>query len=216
MRLSHKYKFIFFCNPKTGSESVRKILNPYSDMAGTAYLERTASNPFYSHITPIETKIIFEKAGWDFGSYHKFVCVRNPWARLVSLYEMILRLEKSPDKFPDFTDWIYTIKPDSTGGGGEDWQRWRKYGAYSLDNFCKDDSGELLVNKIIRLEDMNRDLIPYLTTLNLPNIGDFIVPHINVSKVRDHYTQYYNKETELHVGELYRFDVNEFGYKFGD
>jgi hypothetical protein len=142
--------------------------------------------------------------------------VRNPWARLVSLYEMILRLEKSPDKFVSFSEWLYTIKIDGTGGGGEDWQRWRKYGTYSLGNFCRGDSGELLVDKVIRLEDINRDLLPYLKSFNLPNIENFDVPHVNKSIVRQHYTQYYDEKTLLHVDQLYQSDISEFGYKFSE
>jgi len=216
MRISHKYKFIFFCNPKTGSESVRKILNPYSDIIGTGFRIRTRENPFYSHITPKETLIIFNEAGWDFDSYQKFVFVRNPWVRLVSLYEMIRQQETYSDNFPGFTEWLYTIKPDGTGGGGEDWQRWRKYGSYSLENFCKGESGEIMVDKVIRLEDIDHDLLPYLKKLNLPNIGNLFIPHINKRNNTKHYTQYYNKETELYVTKLYHYDIREFGYKFGD
>ena len=92
MRISHRYRFIFFANPKTGSSSVRHFLNSYTDvMPVRDYRERTADNPFYPHITPKETRRLFEDYGWDFYGYTKFVFVRNPWDRLVSLYEHIRR-----------------------------------------------------------------------------------------------------------------------------
>ncbi len=54
MRISHRHRFVFFSNPKTGSESVRSLLDPYSDICGVPMWEMTAENPFYSHISPRE------------------------------------------------------------------------------------------------------------------------------------------------------------------
>ena len=213
MRISHKYNFIFFANPKTGSSSVRQFLNPYADVVPVLnYLKRTPANPFYPHITPQETRELFAAFGWDFYGYNKFVFVRNPWARLVSLYEHVMR---NPDNRMEFTEWLYTIKPFGEGGGGEDWQRWRKYGAYSIEHYIKDDAGNILVDKVIRLEDIQKELRPFLMALGLPDVKQAKLNHSNKRKSSTHYTRYYNEETREYVRELYRYDIINYGYAFG-
>lgn len=212
MRISHKYKFIFFANPKTGSSSVRQFLDPYTDVQPVKnYLERTPANPFYPHITPQETRELFDAFGWDFYSYNKFVFVRNPWARLVSLYEHIRR--DAPMQL-GFTEWLYTIKPSGEGGGGDDWQRWRKYGAYSIERYIKDDAGNILVDKVIRLEDIQKELRPFLLALGLPDVKQAKLNHNNKRKNPAHYTRYYNEETREYVRERYRYDIINYGYAF--
>lgn len=213
MRISHQYKFIFFANPKTGSSSVRQFLNPYTDVHPVKnYLERTPENPFYPHITPQETSALFEDFGWDFYAYQKFTFVRNPWDRLVSLYEHVMR--NPVNKMP-FTEWLYTIQPNGKGGGGEDFQRWRKYGAYSIEHYIKDDRGNILVDKVIRLEDIQKALKPFLLALGLPNVMQAKLNHSNKQKKPKHYSAYYNAETRAYVGERYRYDIVNYGYTFG-
>ncbi len=212
MRISHQYKFIFFANPKTASSSVRQFLNPYTDVQPVLnYLKRTADNPFYPHITPQETKLIFEKKGWDFNSYTKFVFVRNPWARLVSLYEHIIR---NPKNKIAFDHWLTTTQPSGIGGGGEDHQRWRKYGAYSIEHYIKDNAGNILVDKVIRLEDIQKELRPFLVALGLPDVKNAKLNHSNKRKGKQHYSSYYNEDTQALVRERYRYDIVNYGYHF--
>ena len=106
MRISHKHKFIFFCNPKTGSDSFREMLNPYSEIKVNNNSKiQGEKNPFYTHISPIETKKIFKNLGWDYDDYYKVVCTRNPFNKLVSLYEMIYKRYPNFLK-PDFKKWV--------------------------------------------------------------------------------------------------------------
>ncbi|MEO1261268.1 MAG: sulfotransferase family 2 domain-containing protein [Bacteroidota bacterium] len=212
MRISHRYQFIFFANPKTASSSVRQFLNPYTDVQPVLnYLKRTPENPFYPHITPSETKIIFQQLGWDFNSYNKFVFVRNPWTRLVSLYEHIMR---NPANHIEFKEWLYSIKPYGIGGLGEDHQRWRKYGAYSIEHFIKDEKGNILVDKVIRFEDINKELKPFLKALGLPNVNDAKLNHSNKRKKNVPYTKYYDENAKSYVRELYWYDIVNYGYTF--
>jgi len=80
MRISHKYHFIWISNPKTGSVSYRRLLDPYSDI--------TSGNnfPFHHHTTLSKLKDVFIENEWDFDSYFKICAVRNPWNLLLSLY----------------------------------------------------------------------------------------------------------------------------------
>ncbi len=212
MRISHQYKFIFFANPKTASSSVRQFLNPYTDVHPVLnYLKRTSENPFYPHITPQETKLIFESFDWDFNSYNKFVFVRNPWARLVSLYEHIKRSDSCD---LSFQEWLYTIEPYGKGGGGEDFQCWRKYGAYSIEHYIKDEEGSILVDKVIRMEDIQKELRPFLAAMGLPGVRNASLNHSNKRKANQHYTKYYNEATKAHVAEQYRYDIVNYGYTF--
>lgn len=212
MRISHQYKFIFFANPKTGSSSVRQFLNPYTDQQPVLnYLKRTPQNLFYPHMSPEETRLVFQNLNWDFYGYQRFVFVRNPWARLVSLYEHIMRNVQHP---PAFTEWLYTIKPKGVGGGGEDHQRWRKYGSYSIEYYIKDQTGNILVDKVLRLEDIQHTLRPYLSGLGLPNINKNNLNHSNKRKNKEHYSQYYDSKAIEWVGEQYKYDIINFGYTF--
>ncbi len=212
MRISHKYKFIFFANPKTGSSSVRQFLNPYTDVQPVLnYLKRTPENPFYPHITPQETRALFKDFDWDFNSYNKFVFVRNPWARLVSLYEHVMR---NPKNEMDFNSWLYSISPNGKGGGGDEWQRWRKYGAYSIEHYIKDNQGNILVDKVIRLEDIQKELRPFLKAMGLPEVEGAKLNYNNRRKAAAHYSSYYTETTQKYVYDLYRYDILNYGYSF--
>lgn len=97
MVISHTHKFIFFSNPKTGSESVREVLSPYAEEEIVSYQEVNKMRPFYSHMSPLEVKTEFESRGLNYDEYYKFMFTRNPFERLVSLYEMIYRHDLKRD-----------------------------------------------------------------------------------------------------------------------
>lgn len=212
MRLSHQHKFIFFANPKTGSKSMRGLLNPYNEIADRRFLQTTEEEPFYTHMRPIEVREIFAKRGWPFGEYYRFVFVRNPWTRLASVYDMICRADREFNL--SFAAWLQSIKTSGEGGGGPEWQRWRRYGTYSIESFAGDDSGQLLVDDIFRLEDIQ--LVPdRLRARGIPIPPGETVPWLNRAETEQDLLRHYTPELVALVRERYAKEIAQFGYEFG-
>tara|TARA_Y100000004_G_scaffold186508_1_gene238138 strand:+ start:7263 stop:7964 length:702 start_codon:yes stop_codon:yes gene_type:complete len=96
MIISHKYKFIFVHVPKTAGTSIVQSLYPYLDLQQDVVLgghpdhehkddeQRRSRGELHKHSTAEEIK---EKVGEDiWNSYFVFGGVRNPYSRIVSLY----------------------------------------------------------------------------------------------------------------------------------
>jgi hypothetical protein len=234
LRISHRYRFVFFSNPKTGSESVRLMLDEYSDIKCVRLSERTPDFPFYDHMTPLELRAEFDKRGWDFEGYYRFTFVRNPWARLVSVYAAILdrglagRLRDTAnllsrwtfgrDRAADvagFRRWVRTVETSGRGGGGKPHHRFRRKGTWSIAAFVGDGEGDELVNEVIRLEDAAERLPALARQLGLPDPDRISLPHVNVHR-HPRYVSFYDDDTAGHVARLYADDIARFGYRFGE
>ena len=232
MRISHRYRFVFFSNPKTGSESVRALLDPYSDIVGVPMWKMTPDNPFYSHISPREVRQLFTERGWLYDDYCSFTFVRNPWARLVSLYQMIhevrggrlrrwsqragglLRPGPTHPSVAGFRDWLKTVQPDGIGGGGPPNQRWQRYGTYSLQAYAGDGQGNLLIRHVVRLEHAETELPHVLSDIGLPDAAGLVMPRVNTRRHRP-YVEYYDDPDAERVARMYADDIVRFGYTFG-
>jgi len=211
MRISHRHRFVFFSSPKTGSESVRALLDPLSDIRDVPFALTRPDFPFYSHIRPIEMRAAFSRFGWKYDDYYRFVFVRNPWLRLVSLYRYLLRSDL-PQK-PSFADWLKASRPDGTGGGGPDHVRWLKYGTYSLAAFAGDGTGRLLVDDVFRLEDI-AELPDRLRVRGIPLPPDAGVPWVNRTREPASLAKYYTPELIRLVGERYAAEIERFRYTY--
>jgi hypothetical protein len=211
MRISHRHKFVFFSSPKTGSESMRALLDPLSDVRDVQFPRATPAFPFYSHIRPIEVKAAFDRFGWRYDDYYRFVFVRNPWQRLASLYQMVRRL--NPRFGRSFGDWLRATRPYGIGGGGPDAARWLKYGTYSLDAYAGDGNGRLLVDEVFRLEDM-ASVPERLRARGIPLAAHTLVPWVNQAETAPDLGQLYTPELIELVGERYAKEIAEFGYQY--
>lgn len=213
LRISHAKKFIFFALPRTGSTSFRDALDPFSDIKSRHITEVDESFPFYHHITPKEVKKIFKSNGWDWTSYKKFCVVRNPYDRAVSLYHHYLKIKAKnlnkdllrsfrdfvlPD--PSFDSFVRRMKPD--------------YGLeISLEKFICNDSGDKLVDDIIRFENIASDGSKYLANYDI-FLNDSCFPRLNASNSRKKYEAYYNSKTRNIIEKKYYDDIHNYGYSF--
>ena len=221
MRISHRHRFVFFASPKTGSRSVRKILDPYAEIHGLPGHEVTEDSPFYNHMRPAEVRDVFRERGWDFDAYFKFVMVRSPWSRLVSLYEMCAfreggqwsRLRRQSTRHRGFREWVRTLDPEGRGAAAPGLETSViRFGTFSFMGFAGDEHGLPLVDEVIKLEEIERALPPVLERLGVPLPPR--LPKTGRGRYRGSYRAYYDDETRELVGALYAADIERFGYTF--
>ena len=212
MIICHSRRFIFFSNPKTGSETMRALLAPFAEEPVVAYRARTRERPFYPHMSPVEAEWTFDALGLAFRSYRRITCVRDPFTRLVSLYRMIADVDglwrlrrRAGLGQPDFETWLRSTRPSGRGGGGRAHQRWRRYGAWSAQHWCGD-----RISDTLRLETLAHDLPPLLDSLDIvpPTAA---LPQHNARDPVD-ISQWYSPSTSALVARRYAWDIAHFGY----
>jgi hypothetical protein len=235
MILSHKYKFIFFCNPKTGSTSIEKTLEVFQEGEAfnlglrQVYNHKTVKILFANkHIPPLMLKAWLPKQTWD--SYFKFVFVRNPWdwfvsewkyhfsPRKITMYDLLQNPKSTLRYFKNYNhrkslyekniftvedvDYLFNrlkefhcVLPDASG--------------LYQSNYVFDVNGKPIVDFIARFESLENDFNTIKQQLNI-NVK---LPHLN-STQRSDYKNYFTEESKQRVGELWKRDIEAFGYTF--
>lgn len=96
MKISASYKFAFLCNPKCGSTSVEKAINPYceSGLGGIPTLKHINAKTFKRHIRPI-----LRRAGIA-EQIETFCIIREPVERVYSWYKYQTRAVLSDASHP--------------------------------------------------------------------------------------------------------------------
>jgi Sulfotransferase family len=213
--ISHKYRCIFVEVPKTGSTSIRAILgkayiphlnlveiktlmeNSWTQLGGRTNRIRGA----LFQLIPRERKIDIGRR--QFESYFKFGFVRNPWDRVVSLYERAEPIQmKDRMSFDEFVRWIQFSSATCIHSSPHRFQ---------LDWFV-DGSGNMLADLIGRFERLEQD---WALVANKLGIAEKTLPHARENPRTRHYTEYYNAHTRDLIAQKFRVDIEYFGYEFG-
>ncbi len=185
-------------NTQSGSSSIRKLPDPYSD------IKSSAEKPYRHHVNARTLKLHFEEMGWDWSSYFKFTTVRNPWDRMVGRYHYGLKNRNSvwhdpamrAGSFPQFLadPYVSRVSPKSSG----------------LKTFAYSQDGECLVDRILKLEDITTTLPQLLRELDIPVRS---IPHENRTRHR-HYSTYYDEVNRELVRGWFLVDIEVGGYVF--
>ena len=212
--ISHKYRCIFVEVPKTGSTSVRAILGkPWKPHLDLWQIKNHMEN-YWTHVGGRTNRVleIFylalpkqrrSNAGRkQFETYFKFGFVRNPWDRIVSLYER-KEVGQLRDKmtFEQFVDWIQYSSATCIHSSPH---------RYQLDWFV-DHNGNVLADFIGKFERLDEDWAFLATKLGI----DEALPHWRANPRERHYTEYYDARTREVIANKFRIDIERFGYDFG-
>jgi len=167
--------------------------------------------PRFRHKLPFE--IIKEIGEKKFNDAFKFLFVRNPYARLVSYFHYQIKQGRQKG-CRESKKFIYGLNGVSIP---LDFNRYVEFicekmlPPYALMANYIVYKNKTIINFVGRVEQIKKDIIRLLKTLNLPINNLLKLPHINTTKHKP-YQVYYNKTTCDLVYDKYKQDFEVFGY----
>lgn len=206
MIISYAHRFIFAAIPKTGTHAVRRALREHLgpqdlEQVGLFVRKQFPWPPLaalgHGHISLAQIRpFVGEEV---FASAFKFAFVRNPFDRFVSYCAFMTREDDSFRRDPrGVMRQILRERP-------LDHLLFQPQHA-----FVTDGEGRLLTNALGRVEQMQESYDAISSRLGIPSAQ---LEKINSSERRD-YREYYDQELVDGVAELYRRDLELFGYAF--
>jgi|SaaInlStandDraft_4_1057021.scaffolds.fasta_scaffold02821_4 hypothetical protein len=147
---------------------------------------------------------ILEKYVPEWSEYNKFCVVRNPWDKTLSDYFWRVRNIKNPPSFDEYLSNLFSGK--NLNGivpmGHNNWDM------YTIND-------EVCMDNIVRFENLSSDLTEILNN-QLKIDWDGWMPNAKkINKtIRLNYREYYTKEQSLMLHDIYRKEIEHFGYKF--
>jgi chondroitin 4-sulfotransferase 11 len=200
---SDKHHFAFIHVPKTAGMSVHRALAKAAPDA----IRRIEEMPAFSdpekqrHLPARDLRDYLGEMRWK--RLFSFAFVRNPFARLVSWYNMCHERPSNrfmwfvKDQSLTFRDFI--IDPSDILG------RTR----LNQIDYISDSNGQFIVNFIGRYEQLEQDFDFICRELEFSTE----LPHVNSTKSVD-YRAYYDASTHQVVAQRFRRDIEAFGYTF--
>jgi len=225
MIVSHSRRFIFIKSAKTAGTSLEAALSNFcsgSDIVtplGDYEFNRDETGKwvhrpmnaagFEQHEWGLATKNKVGSAIWN--EYFKFSIARNPWDRVVSLFNWKVRNDASfrnragaVSRFRSQEGELMEIRRKFADFARGDWETNDRF--YIID-------GELCVDFVIRYESLSDDTLKLCRRIGVPAIE---LPRLK-SGFRPgqyHYSQYYDEATKALVAERHRNDLRLFDYRF--
>ncbi|WP_340076198.1 sulfotransferase family 2 domain-containing protein [Leptobacterium sp. I13] len=231
--ISREYKCIYIHIPKCGGTSIQEkflVNQTKSQLLLGKNKDPKKGPPRLNHLMASEYVSKKHISQEDFSSYFKFTFVRNPWARVFSMYKYL-----GYSQFADFDTFVTKIFKKELW----DNSKWFWFVRPQYD-FIHDSHGNMMVDYVGRTEVLNEDFKKVCQKIGLE---DNILSHINKSseksrynilymktlfsnpyrifkyrhgeddKVKDHRDYYTNNTIEI-IYDFYRIDIETFGYSF--
>ena len=233
MIISHKYKFIFIKTEKAAGTSIQVFLSQYcgsDDIVTPVYRAENPYSPrnyrglfnplpdlieqpatiknmkkilrrfitvrkFHSHIPAIKVKTRIPEKIWN--EYFKFCVERNPWDKVLSHYYFVTQRYKGYNKNLSLDEYL------SLG------ELPYNYPIYT------DINGEIIVDRIIRYENLMAELAKVFSFLGIPFDGTLNVNEkSHYRDDRQSYQEIYSNEQRETIKRLFDQEIRMHGYTF--
>ena len=204
MPISHSFKAIFIHIPKNAGQSIEKTLEMYGGKPEDTLWGRVQNRYVLQHLTAaqlIQTQLIPEET-WN--TYFKFAVVRNPWSKAVSEYNWYLRYGPTID----FSHWVDTLERRLDINSAIH----MKEIGHNVEQhrFVFDRAGDLMVDRLLRFEALERDF----SMICADNKWNVKLLYEEATKTQSNvaFQDYYSEATALKIQQIYREDIERFGY----
>lgn len=224
MLVSHRKKFIFLKTGKTAGTSVELYFEPWcvpdgvdadkalrpaleseAGIVGPRRMQPDQGEKYFSHAPASRVKDWVGDDIWD--SYLKFSIVRNPFDKVVSWFHFHMpETEKARLSSADFSetrkvfrDWLI-IAPQVPRDR----------------HFCTI-AGAFCLDRVLRFETLNEDMESLCGALDIPYQTERLTHR--KKGYRDGFPawrRYYEDETVAVIERIYAWELETFGYSFGD
>lgn len=237
MLVSHRKKFVYTKTIKTAGTSVESYFEKYcmpegewtfchtrdEYESGAGIIGYRGSQPkgkrWLNHMPAAEIQSQIGEQVWD--DYYKFCVVRNPFAKLVSAYHHFVNRQQRPTLKRRLIKQIKRIQtgqvdPADRVQGETDPERfrsWIKNGGWINDRNKYFIDGQVCVDYFILQEDLESGVSAVCEALGLPYEPDNL-PKLKARKGSKAVptAAYYDDETVEIVTNLYRYEIEKFGY----
>jgi hypothetical protein len=206
--ISDSHEFIFLQMRKVASTSMQAVLRPLCiprPAGRIAHLKSRARLEwdYHKYVFRTHDDILAAKRRMPaekFTGYFKFAFVRNPWERLVSEYEYILRKPEHGrharvSRLKNFSEFIRMQIP--------------RRDAYQINILC-DNRGRLLVDFVGKLENLQND---WQTACLRAGIPYQALPRKNVAQYSN-YRDFFDRDSVQLVAQHWAREIEEFDYDF--
>ena len=201
--------------PKTGGKSIATSLQQYFKEMKHPHID--------AHSTVLEYKNFLEskdnKTSDSFQNFLSFSVIRNPYDHMVSVFHYgKLKNNSNINKYNTFYEFVNGLHNDLK----ETNEEYLFFGGKFKNNipridasqsaFITDENNNLLIDEVIRFENLNENIKPLFKKLDI-KINNF--PHLGkVKRESESYNQYYNHTSKDIVEYYYKRDFDNFNYKF--
>ena len=208
MIISHQHRFVFVAVPKTGTHSVRQALREHLSPEDLEQVGLFVDKRFpmeelaavrHGHLSLRQVR---PHLGEDtFRSYFKFAFVRNPFDRFVSYCAFMTRNTDAFARAPRqvMHELLFKVRP-------LDHILFQPQHALLVG-----DQGELLADDVGRVEQMQESYDRLCARIGIPSRA---LDKVNATSPRGDYRRYYDDTLVQGVADLYRRDLELFGYGF--
>lgn len=222
----NKYKPFFWLHiKKCGGESFRKtftppyvqterVLNPKPFIAIPKREWNDLLNTFKVPLGEYDYKrTLFAKtflySKKEFSKMFKFVIIRNPYDRMISAWKYLFSGKQFHPKYIDMKNNLEAFLTDLPDFWERKYDRHIATHTAPIWNDITDHHGNLLVDYIVKLEDIDQELQVLNNALNT-RIDHF--EHINKNRMDKEYRKYYSETSLKLMEQLYHDDIEKLGY----